>query len=179
MTALVLLPPTARETLSLSRTGLESGQFWRLWTGHLVHLGPYHAGLNLIGLAVLGLLCPAPQRGREWLRRLLLMAPVLSAAIYFGVPDLDSYVGFSGLLHGLFLLGLVPMARRGDRIAWLCLTYLAGKLAWEMAMGAPLSDEQAIGGRVVTQAHLFGTLAALAYGLAFKCFAHKPGEIRP
>ena len=70
----------------------------------------------------------------------------------------------------LFVLGLVPMARRGDTIATACLAYLFGKIAWEQAMGTPISDESAIGGHVVTLAHLLGTLAALIYGFAFGTF---------
>lgn len=160
----------ARAALSFDRAGLEAGEGWRLLTGHLVHLGPYHAALNLIGLVALLLLCPAPQPAHEWFRRVLLLSLATSAALYLFVPTIANYVGFSGVLHGLFLLGLLPMALRRDWIAIACLAYLIFKLVWEQLMGAPLSDEQAIGGRVVTQAHLFGTLAALIYGYAFGVF---------
>ena len=160
----------ARNALSLDRGQLEAGQWWRLVSGHFVHLGWYHLMLNLLGLAALVVLCPQPLRVREWLRRLLFLSVFTSVALYVAAPAVDDYVGLSGVLHGLFLLGLLPMARRGDRIAIACLVYLAGKLAWEQIMGTPLSDEQAIGGHVVTLAHLFGTLAALVYGFAFGTF---------
>lgn len=160
-----------RDALALSRAGLQDAQLWRLLSAHFVHLGPYHAALNLIGLAILAWLCPRPLRLREWLRRLLWLSLAVSAGVWLMAPELNYYVGFSGVLHGMFLLGLAPQARAGDRIAVACLACLGGKLIWEMVVGVPLSDEQAIGGRVVTQAHLFGTLAALAYGLTFNTFA--------
>jgi rhomboid family GlyGly-CTERM serine protease len=160
-----------RDALALSRAGLQDAQLWRLLSAHFVHLGTYHAALNLVGLAILAWLCPQALTAREWLRRLLWLSLAVSAGVWLLVPALTSYVGFSGVLHGLFLLGLAPQARAGDRIAIACLLYLGGKLVWEIVVGVPLSDEQAIGGRVVTQAHLFGTLAALAYGLTFKTFA--------
>jgi rhomboid family GlyGly-CTERM serine protease len=168
--ALEALGDPARGLLSWDRAGLAAGEGWRLLTGHLVHLGAYHALLNLIGLIALLLLCPAPLPAREWFRRVLLLSLATSAALYLFVPTLSNYVGLSGVLHGLFLLGLLPMALRRDWIAIACLAYLIFKLAWEQVMGAPLSDEKAIGGRVVTQAHLFGTLAALVYGYAFGVF---------
>ncbi len=174
MLALAAGDQPLRDALALTREGLQGGQVWRLLTGHLVHLGWYHCMLNLLGLAVLLWLCPQPLRPAEWVRRVLLLSLAVSASLYALMPALAWYVGFSGVLHGLFVLGLVPQARAGDRIALVCLAYLAGKLLWEVLVGAPLSDEQAIGGRVVTQAHLFGTLAALAYGLIFKTFP--PGE---
>lgn len=159
-----------RRLLSFDRAGLAAGEWWRLLSGHFVHLGWYHLALNLLGLLALQLLCPRPLRVNEWLRRVVWLALSVSVALYAAVPDLNRYVGFSGVLHGLFLLGLVPMARNGDRLAFACLLYLVGKIVWEQVMGAPVSDERAIGGHVVTLAHLFGTLAALVYGFAFGTF---------
>lgn len=163
-----------REALQFDRSAIGQGQWWRLLTNCLVHLGPYHCLLNLLGLAALLVLCPEPLRTREWLRRLVSLAVGTSLLLYAFTPDLETYVGFSGALHGLFLLGLVPMARRGDLIAGGCLLYLFGKLAFELWAGAPVSDEQAIGGRVVTESHLFGTLAALVYGALAGTFGKRP-----
>lgn len=160
----------SREWLAYERAGLHDGEWWRALTGHLVHLGIHHAVLNLAGLVALMLLCPAVLPAREWARRTLLLSLAISLGLYLFLPELESYVGLSGVIHGLFLLGLVPMAQQGDRVALACLLFLIGKLLWEQGMGVPLSDEQAIGGRVVTHAHLFGTLAALVYGYAFGVF---------
>jgi rhomboid family GlyGly-CTERM serine protease len=170
MLGLEALGAPARNALSLDRAAIGAGQWWRLITGHFVHLGLYHLMLNALGLLALVVLCPQKLRAVEWLRRLFCLSLFTGTALYLGAPAVQNYVGLSGVLHGLFLLGLVPMARQDDRIAIACLVYLAGKLAWEQVMGTPLSDEQAIGGAVVTLAHLFGTLAALVYGFAFGTF---------
>lgn len=168
--ALEGLGDSGRAWLRFERAQIEAGQLWRVLSGHLVHLGAYHAALNLLGLVALLALCPHALSTREWLRRVLLLSLLTSLGLYFFAPQVSYYVGLSGVLHGLFLLGLAPMARRGDLIATGCLLYLMAKLAWEMWAGAPLSDAQAIGGRVVTESHLFGTLASLAYGLVFGSF---------
>lgn len=160
----------ARAWLSFDRAEIESGQVWRVFTAGLVHLGAYHAALNLLGLAALLVLCPERPTPVEWLRRLALLSLGTSAGLYWLSPQVQTYVGLSGVLHGLFVLGLWPMVQRRDLIATGFLLYLVGKLAWEIFVGAPLSDEQAIGGRVVTASHLFGTLAGLAYGLIVRSF---------
>ena len=46
---LVLLGDLAGDRLALDRAAVSQGQVWRLLTGHLVHLGPYHAMLNIVG----------------------------------------------------------------------------------------------------------------------------------
>lgn len=156
-----------RNALRFDREAILAGQGWRLLTASFVHLGWYHAMLNILGLIVFVLLCPQAQPPLVWLRRMLLLSLGTGLGLLAFVPELHRYVGMSGVLHGLFLLGLVPQVRARDWIATGCLVYLFGKLGYEMWSGAPVSDEAAIGGRVIVESHLFGTLAALLYGGVF------------
>lgn len=167
---LLLLDAPMRERLTYDREALERGAVWTLLTHALVHLGSTHALFNLLGLAALLLLCPDPLPARTWVLRVLGLTAAVAVGLYLFVPTVDRYVGFSGTLHGLFVLGLLPQARRGDRIAWACLAYLAAKLLWEILAGAPAATAIAIGGRVVTEAHLLGTLAGLAWGVMAERF---------
>lgn len=165
-----LLGNSGREWLRYDRGLIGAGEWWRLLTGSFVHLGWWHLFLNEMGLAVLVLLCPQPLSFAVWIRRLLLLSIGMSLGLYFFVPQLGFYVGMSGVIHGLFLLGLMPQVLKKDLIALGCLLYLFGKLGWEIYSGAPVSDEQALGGSVVLESHLFGTLSALAYGVIFHVF---------
>lgn len=165
-----LLGDTGRQWLAYDRAAIEAGQWWRFLTGNFVHLGWYHWFLNELGLVVLVLLCPEPLPPLVWARRVVLIGIAMCLSLYGFVPGLRSYVGMSGVIHGLFVLGLVPQVRRKDLIAACCLAYLLGKLGWELAFGAPVSDEAAIGGSVVLESHLFGSVAAVLYGLAFGSF---------
>lgn len=162
---LELAGDTGRAWLSYERSAVAAGQCWRLLSANFVHLSPHHLLLNLVGLVVLVLLCPQRLPAWSWLLRFACLALAVTLGLFVFAPQWQGYVGLSGVQHGLFLLGLVPRARAGDRIALAALLYLFGKLAWEMLAGVPVSDEQAIGGRVVLEAHLFGTIGALVYGL--------------
>ncbi len=165
-----------RQWLSFDRSSVLDGQWWRLLTGNLAHLGWYHWLLNALGLLVLVLLCPEHLSAKVWIRRVLLLGLGVCVGLLACVPTLSNYVGMSGVIHGLFVLGLVPQARRGDLIAVGCLMYLIGKIGWELYAGAPVSDEAAIGGRVIVESHLFGTLSAVLYGLAFRSFSGTEGS---
>ena len=105
-----------------------------------------------------------------WARRVLLLGIGMSTGLYLLVPGLPAYVGMSGVIHGLFVLGLMPQVLKKDLIALGCLLYLLGKIGYELYAGAPVSDEQAIGGSVVTESHLYGSISAFVYGLVFRSF---------
>lgn len=165
-----LLGDWGREWLRYDRALIAGGQWWRLLTGNFVHLGWYHWALNEMGLVVLVLLCPDALSPAVWARRVLFLCLGMSAGLYWLVPGLSSYVGMSGVIHGLFVLGLMPQVMKKDLIALGCLTYLLGKLGYELCAGAPVSDEQAIGGSVVTESHFYGSIAAFIYGLVFQTF---------
>ena len=97
------------------------------------------------------------------LARVAFIGLLMSLCLYGFTPGLSRYVGMSGVIHGLFVLGLLPQVRQRDLVSMGCLAFLIGKLVFEQIAGAPLSDESAIGGHVVTESHLFGALAAALY----------------
>ncbi|SFF32481.1 rhomboid family GlyGly-CTERM serine protease [Fontimonas thermophila] len=169
-----------RAALAYDRAAIAAGEWWRLLTGNFAHLGWYHLFLNELGLLVLVLLCPEPLPAWVWVRRVLLLSLGMTGGLFVFVPDVHGYVGMSGVIHGLFVLGLMPQVLRRDLIALGCLLYLIGKILWELYAGAPVSDEAAIGGRVVVESHLFGTLSAFVYAAIFGSFrgneARAPGS---
>lgn len=169
-TALWLGGPALADRLCFERAAIAGGQWWRLLSANLVHLGGWHLVLNLAGLALLVVLCPQRLHLADWLGRIVLVGAGMSLGLYYGVPQVERYVGLSGLVYGLFALGLGRQAAAGDRIAWACCALLAGRIGWQLAAGAPAAEEALIGGRVIAQSHLCGVLAALVYGVLFGVF---------
>lgn len=148
-----LLPDAAAAELAWLR-GLNGEQPWRLAGAHLVHLGAAHLVLNLAGLAVCWALVGAMWRPAVWATTLLPLALAIGAGLHL-FRDIGGYVGLSGLIHGLFALGLVGMWSRWRLGAALGATYLVGK-----AVGEWWWPDAAI-----AEAHWVGTAAGALLGI--------------
>lgn len=155
----------ARQALRYDRLAIADGQLWRIWTAHFVHLGWQHASLNLLGLLLCGWLTPAAALRGLW-RQALWLALGVGLCLWAFSPEVPNYVGFSGVLYGLFVWSLAPQAWRGDRFAGLALLLVLGWMLWQW-LGEPLrAEQQWIGGSVIGVAHVYGfVLAALAWRL--------------
>lgn len=159
--------------LRYERIAVDQGEWWRLLTGNFVHLGAWHLFLNALSLLLLVLLCPERLSALEWLRRVLVIGLGMMLGLHWFAPSLANYVGLSGLIYGLFLLGLGRQAAQGDRIAMFCLVFLACRIIWELVIGAPASEERLVGGGIVAESHLYGVAAAFVYGLATGVFRRR------
>ncbi len=81
----------------LTRSGLSSGEFWRLWTCTLVHFGPMHASADALALLV----------GAVWFERrngtvmlvscVLVVAPLTSGGVLVFEPEVQVVRGASAL----------------------------------------------------------------------------------
>jgi rhomboid family GlyGly-CTERM serine protease len=158
---LQLLPA---EVVQFERQRIAQGELWRLLSGHFVHLNWSHFALNMAGLFMLWLFFRGYQRQLYWLLAIVLIALLCSAGLYID-GQLASYVGFSGVLHGLFLLGALHECKRYPLSGVVLLALLLGKLLWEQWQGALPGSEALSGGRVAVNAHLYGALAGLLYYL--------------
>lgn len=164
-----------RAALRYDRSGLESGQVWRLVSGHLVHLGPSHMVMNVVALGVLGLVLSPYLRGRDWIWVGLAGALAIDGGLYWVNSAVEWYVGLSGVLHGFWsgacVLGIA--SRRLEAIPLALL--LIGKLAYENFVGAVPMTGAIAAGPVVTAAHAWGaTGGALAAGLLIAIRRRRP-----
>jgi rhomboid family GlyGly-CTERM serine protease len=164
--ALMLAGDSGREWLRFDRSGVAAGEAWRLLSGHFVHLGASHTLLNLAGLVLVWFLVG---RAYTWQRWLWVMAGSMAAidlGLWFGSPQLEWYVGLSGLLHGMLAAGIVAgLAERSSEAAILAVV-VAGKVAWEQFAGPLPGSEATSGGAVIVDAHLYGMLGGTAVAFA-------------
>ncbi|CSB74042.1 peptidase, S54 (Rhomboid) family [Vibrio cholerae CP1047(20)] len=105
-----------------------------------------------------------------------LLIPLLLISLAVGVmilaSDMQSYVGLSGTLHGLFAYYALNEALNGRRSSWLLVLGVIGKVAWEQWFGASASTAELIGARVATEAHLAGLVGGLLLA-AGHCFLQR------
>lgn len=148
------------------RDAIAGGEYWRLLTGHLVHLGWSHVLLNLAGLAVLGLAVGSYLGFWAWLGAGIVSALAIDAGLYWLYPQIPWYVGLSGILHGFWAAGAWQAWTSERRVAVALAALLAGKLAWEQLVGAAPWSTGMTGGTVVVEAHWLGAAGGLAFALA-------------
>src|SRR5688500_14858707 len=126
---LELFGDSSRVLLRYERAAVQAGEYWRLICGHLVHLGWAHLAMNLAGLALLTALFRAEYRPWQWLTILALSIAFIDAGFLLFEPQLQWYVGLSGVLHGVLAAGAIAYLRKGERGAWILMALLVGKLA--------------------------------------------------
>src|SRR5688572_17859814 len=101
-----------RELGRYERQAIESGEYWRLISAHLVHLGFGHLWPNLAALAIIALLFDDVFGNADWLR----IGVAAVVAIDLGLYVLDQavlwYVGLSGVLHGYVAAGALALLLR-------------------------------------------------------------------
>jgi rhomboid family GlyGly-CTERM serine protease len=180
--------PHALIDFRYDRAALLSGEWWRVVTGHMIHLNSAHLVFNLFGLF---LICELLWRSLPWAHGcglLFFSATGTSALLWWFHPELAWYAGLSSALHGLWagcaLSGWWCMQTRGEtsstgfaaagkpqpvrsasaRYFFMgALIVLALKLGLEAWYGPSPHTERMIDGPVISIAHLYGALIGIVY----------------
>lgn len=151
------------DALRYDRQAIAQGALWQLLSGHLVHLNWNHFWLNMAGLLLVGVFFGKYRPVFYWLGLLLLSAFIVGIGLFYFNTDMKWYVGMSGVLHGLFVVGCWYEYRR-YKISGLVLLFLfLGKLVWEQFAGPLPGSESMTGGKVMVDAHLYGAVAGFIY----------------
>ncbi|MCW8826144.1 MAG: rhombosortase [Gammaproteobacteria bacterium] len=157
-----LIPELSGE-LRYQRNEILIGEWWRIYSGQLGHMSINHLLLNLGGLVIFWLLFSRTTSSTIWLLVIALTMTTTGLGLLWLSPQLEWYLGFSGVLHALFFCALIfelKLGRRSTTIPLLML--LLAKLTWEMLIGATPGSAELIGGNVVVDAHLYGALSGIA-----------------
>lgn len=164
-TALYLTPTSIQQLLEYQATAIQHGELWRLLSGHLLHSNLLHLLLNLLGLVVLMLL-HGKLTGRlavGW--QILLLSLSTGLALFWLAPEIEIYVGLSGILHGLLCYGATADLRQGYRSGALILIGVAIKVGTEQWQGPDPELSAQIAAEVAIDAHLYGAVSGILLAL--------------
>ncbi len=179
LVALQALPAEWQRVLWYDREAVAAGQYWRILTGNLVHLGWMHLALN-VGALLIGTWVFYPARNPiAWASAQIVCSVVSTLGLFFFSPGIAWCVGMSGALHGLLMIGAIDWIRQGDRVGWLLLAIWTGKLAWEQFNGAMPFSAETVGSSVVTDAHLWGAVGGLLYVAGEQVYRRRVGVSVP
>lgn len=164
----VLLPllQFLHDGLLYQRHLIAEGEFWRLWTGSLVHTNYWHLSMNLAGFWMLSLIQQHSPGKWRLLGQILFLTTCVGGGLWLLSPSVVWYVGFSGVLYGLFLLsGIHLLARREWLAASVILLGVCGKTVWDWLAGGASPTAGLIEAPVIYAAHLYGMAGGLLLGI--------------
>jgi rhomboid family GlyGly-CTERM serine protease len=178
---LILLPPiqpliqllALKPNYELSQFCLE---FWRIITGHLIHASWTHLGANLINVVLVRIVF------REWLQPKQFIFFIFFSAVFISVglwnmSSLKSYVGFSGIFHGLLLYLLLTHWKRAPILFSIAIALVVGKIIHEQIYGASPALVDFIGVGVAIDSHLLGILSGLCFWI-LDIYLLRPRQIK-
>ena len=164
--AVAAVGESLQESLQWSRADIARGEWWRLLTGHLVHLDLDHAALNVAALVLLWWLFGDVLPFRD-LALIVIAAVVAIDAMLWWLVDIDQYRGLSGTLHAYAAAAVVRrIIERHDPLAWIIGVSGLAKILWENLAGAmPFLAPTIV---VVTDVHLAGVLVGMLAGVLLR-----------
>lgn len=166
MIALQLLPASWQQLLVYERDAVAAGQWWRLLSGNLVHLGWTHLALNAAVMLIGARLFEGVRAPVAWLTGLVVCMLAVSLGLHILSTDIEWSAGISGALHGLLVIGGLDLYRRRDWVGPVLLALCIAKVTAEQFIGDGSPTEALIGAPVVVDAHLWGALGGVVFALA-------------
>jgi rhomboid family GlyGly-CTERM serine protease len=158
---LFLFEPQASHYFAFNRIQIEQFQWWRLLTGNLLHTNANHLLLNLTAVALLWALHGQNFRLAQYTLMFFILCITTTLLIYGFAKQLQWYVGLSGVLHGVFIIGAYFDIKQGMKTGWLLLIGVLIKVGHEQIFGASQDIADLINATVAIDAHLFGTISGL------------------
>jgi rhomboid family GlyGly-CTERM serine protease len=157
------LDPQASYWLAYYHTGIEQFEFWRLITATFCHTNLNHLLMNLVGLVITLSLFINTFKKIRLFPLIIFNSLFIGLALFFLETNLSGYVGFSGVLHGLFSYGSINDIHRKDKWGYLLGGGLMAKVTYEQFFGAEQSTIDLIGSPVLVNAHLYGLIAGVLF----------------
>jgi rhomboid family GlyGly-CTERM serine protease len=166
LVALTLAGPGALAWLRYERAAVLGGQVWRLVSAHLVHADTAHLAWNLAGAALVWWLFAGEFTRRGWCLVMLASTAAIDLGFILLEPQIEWYVGFSGVLHGCMAAGLAAwLSRARDPLTLAVAIVFAAKLAWEHLEGPLPFTSATLSLPVVVEAHSYGAIGGVIAAL--------------
>lgn len=159
------------DTLVYNRTLIEKGELWRIFTGHFLHTNGYHLLLNVSAMLLLLALHGKLYQTKSYTLLFFTCAFVTSLGLYLFSPNIEQYVGLSGVLHGVFVFGAIMDIKHKDKTGYLLFIGVWLKIIHEQIVGASAEVAKLIGANVAIDAHLWGAVAGLFFSLLYLKFS--------
>lgn len=156
------LGDTAKDQFDYLRP-VATTEWWRMVTAHVFHTNDVHLTLNLSALVLLSFIHKQFYRTSSISILFIVSAFFVSIGIFIFTPEMERYVGLSGVLHGFFVWGALKDISVGEKTGYLLLGGVILKLIYEQLAGPNQELMNLIEANVAIDAHVYGAVAGLFY----------------
>jgi rhomboid family GlyGly-CTERM serine protease len=165
ITILLILLQFFQSDLVFLRESIQQGEFWRIWTGNLVHSNYYHLALNLTGFWLFVFMFKTLIQTNQLIISLAFLSTGVGFSLYFFNPELYWYAGLSGALYGLFIIGAVYALIDKDFMTGIAIiVVIPTKIIWDHTHHTAQLNSDLIGVPVSTDSHIYGISTAFLLG---------------
>lgn len=144
---------------------VSSFEVWRLLTAHWVHLNWTHWLLNNFGFILLVAITRVNWNSVFWIKLIIAHSLFISSALLFLNPQLHWYVGFSGVLYGLYIVAAMMMFKKEKIMSLMIMAIVMIKIGSEQIFGSEVSSQALLGAPVVVDAHAYGVACGLCMSI--------------
>jgi rhomboid family GlyGly-CTERM serine protease len=146
-----------------NRSLIIENQYWRLITGHLFHTNYAHLLLNTLAIVLLWALHGQFYSTKQYTSLLLFSSLLISLGIFVFTPEMNKYVGLSGVLHALFFWGALKDIQHKELTGYILCFGVIIKVAHEQIYGPSEDISALINANVAIDAHLWGVISGLLF----------------
>lgn len=156
-----------QDELRYERNLILQGDYWRLLSAHFVHFNFIHLAMNLVGWWAFLVMCGRLFSLKQISLNIFILVFGISLSLLFLQVDFQWYLGFSGVLYGLLVLGSLHIALREQlTLGTLIFSVLIFKLGLDNYTDNQASvSARLIGAPVATAAHVYGLVMGLLLSL--------------
>jgi rhomboid family GlyGly-CTERM serine protease len=161
--------------LIYDRDKILADEFWRMFTGHWVHLSTRHLVLDVCAMALVGCLIERKDHTRFGI--LCIVGPFLISAVsLFAAPDMNRYYGLSSLAMAAwtFLASRNLMLRQSPLLSAVMLVVGAAKILFELSSANAFfisSNTPEI--RVAVISHIAGAIIGALFAILPTCVSNQ------
>ncbi|MES2822863.1 MAG: rhombosortase [Pseudomonadota bacterium] len=150
--------------LEFNRSKIIDGEYWRLFTGNLVHYGFAHLAMNIAAFLIIGFSLLRDVSLKVYVPLFVSCAMAVGIGTLLWNPELVFYRGLSGVIHGLIVAGLLLNSFRNPWLSYLFVGLVFAKIFHEHQAGFQENQLQTlIPVPVAVDSHWYGALAGLIY----------------
>lgn len=161
-----LLGEKAVDYFEYSRSGLLHGEVWRIFFCHFTHINWHHVFLNILGALLIYILLGNLYSLTIWAVAVTGCAIGVSVGLLFFHPEILWYRGLSGVLHGLFMMGVIRGMRQGNVLYCFAFLGITAKLISELISGPGTISAGLLNAPVISEAHFYGSAMGLFLPIA-------------